>query len=122
MLPFGRVKHLFSFLLGAFLLQFVLGVQWIHHLISTLACYLCFALLPPSINKYLVPSIAIGYCIVGHVHRQYINYMGWDLDFTGAQMVLTIKVRACESDDAQRIVRRLRGALRWERNEAMKRQ
>mmetsp|Transcript_31722 Transcript_31722/g.62922 ORF Transcript_31722/g.62922 Transcript_31722/m.62922 type:complete len:514 (+) Transcript_31722:192-1733(+) len=94
MLPFGRVKHLFSFLLGAFLLQFVLGVQWIHHLISTLACYLCFALLPPSVNKYVVPSIAIGYCIVGHVHRQYINYMGWDLDFTGAQMVLTIKLYA----------------------------
>ena len=29
-LPYGRLKHLFSFLLGAFLLQFVLGKQWIH--------------------------------------------------------------------------------------------
>ena len=29
-LPYGRMKHLFSFLLGAFLLQFVLDVQWIH--------------------------------------------------------------------------------------------
>ena len=87
MLPFGQMKHFFSFLLGAFLLQFVLSVQWIHHLISTLLCYACFALLPASINRYLVPSIAIGYCIIGHIHRQYINYMGWDLDFTGAQMV-----------------------------------
>lgn len=46
----------------------------------------------PSVNRYLVPAIAISYCIVGHLHRQYINYMGWDLDFTGPQMVVTIKL------------------------------
>lgn len=40
--PVGAPKHLFSFLLGAFLLQFVLGVQWIHQLISTMMCYVCF--------------------------------------------------------------------------------
>merc|ERR1712176_484041 len=28
----------------------------------------------------------------GHLHRQYINYLGWDLDFTGTQMVLTQKL------------------------------
>jgi len=32
------------------------------------------------------------YITVGHLHRQYINYLGWDMDFTGPQMVLTIKL------------------------------
>ncbi|GMH77461.1 hypothetical protein TrST_g9208 [Triparma strigata] len=90
--PVGAPKHLFSFLLGAFLLQFVLGVQWIHQLLSTMMCYFCFQVFSPSVNRYLVPAIAISYCIVGHLHRQYINYMGWDLDFTGPQMVVTIKL------------------------------
>jgi hypothetical protein len=29
---------------------------------------------------------------LGHLHRQYISYLGWDLDFTGCQMVLTQKL------------------------------
>ena len=28
----------------------------------------------------------------GHLHRQFINYLGYDMDFTGPQMVLTIKL------------------------------
>ncbi|GMI10421.1 hypothetical protein TrRE_jg8056 [Triparma retinervis] len=91
-LPYGRLKHLFSFLLGAFLLQFVLGKQWIHQAITAFVSYTCFLLFPAKVNRYLVPLFAISYCIAGHVHRQYTNYMGWDLDFTGAQMVVTIKL------------------------------
>jgi len=32
------------------------------------------------------------YITAGHLHRQYINYLGWDMDFTGPQMVLTMKL------------------------------
>lgn len=60
--------------------------------ITAVVSYTCFLIFPASLNRYLVPLFAISYCIVGHVHRQYINYMGWDLDFTGAQMVVTIKL------------------------------
>ena len=35
-LPHGKMKHLFSFILGAFLLQFTIGIQWIHQLISSM--------------------------------------------------------------------------------------
>jgi len=92
MLPYGKLKHLFSFLLGAFLLQFTIGKQWVHLMISSLACYLMFAVLPPKVYKTAVPVFMMLYMTLGHLHRQYINYLGYDLDFTGPQMVLTIKL------------------------------
>uniref|UniRef100_A0A7S2HDC5 Uncharacterized protein n=1 Tax=Helicotheca tamesis TaxID=374047 RepID=A0A7S2HDC5_9STRA len=91
-LPYGKLKHLFSFLLGAFLLQFTIGVQWIHQLVTSLVAYAMFLVLPPSVAKIAVPAWSIFYVSAGHIHRQYINYLGWDMDFTGAQMVLTMKI------------------------------
>jgi hypothetical protein len=92
MLPHGKVKHLFSFLLGAFLLQFTIGVQWIHHLITSLVAYIFFIILPAKTNATVVPVFVMTYITLGHLHRQFINYLGWDLDFTGSQMVLTMKL------------------------------
>jgi len=91
-LPYGKVKHIFSFLLGAFLLQFTIGVQWIHQLISSLIAYVMFLVLPAETAKTLVPIFTMVYITAGHLHRQYINYLGWDMDFTGPQMVLTMKL------------------------------
>lgn len=91
-MPFGKARHFFSFLLGAFLLQFTIGVQWIHHLISSLAVYAMFIIVPRSKVQIVVPAFVMIYMTLGHLHRQYINYLGWDLDFTGAQMVLTQKL------------------------------
>jgi len=50
-LPHGKVKHLFSFLLGAFLLQFTIGIQWIHQLISSMVVYFLFLILPSKTAK-----------------------------------------------------------------------
>lgn len=91
-LPYGKIRHLFSFLLGAFLLQFTLGVQWIHQLITSLVAYACFLILPAKLNTYVVPFFVVAYVTLGHLHRQYINYLGYDMDFTGAQMVIVIKL------------------------------
>lgn len=91
-IPYGMPRHLFSFLLGAFLLQFTLGVQWIHQLISSLIAYAMILLLPRKTLKLALPVFAMAYMCAGHLHRQYINYLGWDLDFTGTQMVLTQKL------------------------------
>ena len=91
-IPYGTARHAFSFLLGAFLLQFTLGVQWIHHLISCLVAYAMILILPRKTLKTALPVFAMVYMTLGHLHRQYINYLGWDLDFTGTQMVLTQKL------------------------------
>ena len=91
-IPYGNMRHLFSFLLGAFLLQFTVGVQWIHQLISSLVAYAMMVLLPRKTLKFALPFFAMLYMTLGHLHRQYINYLGWDLDFTSAQMVITMKL------------------------------
>lgn len=91
-IPYGMPRHIFSFLLGAFLLQFTLGVQWIHQLISSLVAYAMILALPRKTLKFALPVFAMAYMCAGHLHRQYINYLGWDLDFTGCQMVLTQKL------------------------------
>jgi len=91
-MPFGRARHVFSFFLGAFLLQFTIGVQWIHQLITSLVVYLMFFIVPRYKLQIAVPVFVMSYMTLGHLHRQYINYLGWDLDFTSAQMVLTQKL------------------------------
>ena len=91
-LPYGKIRHIFSFLGGAFLLQFTIRIQWIHHLITSLAVYVMFLLLPRKVSKIAVPIFVMVYMTLGHLHRQYVNYLGWDLDFTGTQMVLTQKL------------------------------
>lgn len=91
-LPYGPIRHFFSFLLGMFLLQFTVGVQWIHQLITSLVVYFMFLTLPRKVCTKVVPVFVMLYLTAGHLHRQYINYLGWDLDFTGAQMVLTQKL------------------------------
>jgi len=91
-IPYGTPRHIFSFVLGAFLLQFTLGVQWIHHLISSLVAYAMIQVLPRKTLKTALPIFAMAYMTLGHLHRQYINYLGWDMDFTGSQMVLTQKL------------------------------
>jgi len=91
-IPFGTPRHIFSFFLGAFLLQFTLGVQWIHHLITSLVAYALILILPRKTLQTALPIFVMGYMTIGHLHRQYTNYLGWDLDFTGTQMVLTQKL------------------------------
>lgn len=92
LLPYGYIRHIFSFLLGTFLLQFTLGVQWIHQLITSLIVYGFLLILPRKLNTTVVPIFIMLYMVCGHLHRQYTNYLGYDLDFTGAQMVLTQKL------------------------------
>jgi hypothetical protein len=91
-LPHGKIRHVFSFLSGAFLLQFTIGVQWVHQLISSLVAYILFLTLPHHVSKTVVPAFAMIYLFLGHLHRQFINYLGCDLDVTISQMVLTIKL------------------------------
>ena len=91
-LPYGHIRHLASLFFGVFLLQFTLGALWIHQLVSSLVAFILLLLLPRRTAVWVVPTFAMTYCVLGHLHPQYVNYLGWDLDFTGPQMVLTQKL------------------------------
>ena len=90
--PYGIPKHAASFLFGVFLLQFTIGAQWIHLLVTSLVTYLLLLLLTPRHARIVVPAFLIAYLSVGHIHRMYVRYMLWTLNFTTPQMVLTIKL------------------------------
>jgi lysophospholipid acyltransferase len=70
---------------------FVFGYQMIHSIVTAVIVYLMLTLLPRSIARHAVLTFALGYVSVAHIYRMYVDYLGWSLDFTGPQMLLTLK-------------------------------
>eukprot|EP00752_Nemacystus_decipiens_P014687 g13083.t1 len=91
-LPNATTKHIFSAGLGVWIMQFVFYGQWIHSFISSAATYLMVLVLPNRHMPHIVFAFVLGYISLAHIYRAYVDYMGWSLDFTGPQMVLTIKL------------------------------
>ena len=92
MLPYGPIRHIFSFLLGAFLLQFTLGVQWIHHMITSLMVYVMFLVLPARRQRQLFQSLS---CCTWYLVTCIVSTSTtWDTIWTlpACQMVLTQKL------------------------------
>ncbi len=94
---FSFLKHLVGAALGIYLAQWVYGVQWIHSFISSAVVYFVVIVgsFLPGI-KHLVPWLifawAMLYMTAGHLVRQFVNAGGTATDWTGPQMVLTIKL------------------------------
>ncbi len=55
-LPYGPFRHLFATLIGAFLLQFTIAVQWLHVLLTKSVSYVLVLVLPRSIPRRDPPS------------------------------------------------------------------
>lgn len=100
--------------LGLWFGYFVFGAQIVHSILSATIVYLLVKLLPRNISHVAVFIFAMGYvCIrcgpqqsvisplrcvltfcvlvLSHIYRMYVDYLGWTLDFTGPQMLLTMK-------------------------------
>ncbi|CAM9733108.1 unnamed protein product [Phaeothamnion confervicola] len=91
-LPSANAKHAFSFAMGLWMLQFIYMSQWVHSFITVTVTYLMVRGLPNKIMPYAVFAFVMTYICAAHLYRMYVDYMGWSLDFTGPQMVLTIKL------------------------------
>ena len=92
-LPPGRARHAFSAISGILLAQFVFGSGWVHAPISAGVAYVLMALTGPSKSMpVLVLAWMMAYLSAMHLYRMHYDYMGWSLDPTGTQMLLTIKV------------------------------
>eukprot|EP01032_Pedospumella_encystans_P024458 gene24458-27664_t len=85
-LPGKTAKHLFSFLVGFALVQWIFGPDWIHTFITGLGTYLICALLPSKIQGTVGFYFVMGYMVGAHIYRMYISYMSGIFDFTGTQM------------------------------------
>ncbi|PRP74261.1 hypothetical protein PROFUN_12008 [Planoprotostelium fungivorum] len=88
-------KHLFSIILSITLITFCCGpYAWVHSFISSLVTYLILKFLPHGIGHKVAFAWAFGYMSCSHIYRLAIDYMGWQMDFTTMQMVLTLKLTA----------------------------
>eukprot|EP01117_Protostelium_nocturnum_P011104 TRINITY_DN4032_c0_g1_i1.p1 TRINITY_DN4032_c0_g1~~TRINITY_DN4032_c0_g1_i1.p1 ORF type:complete len:466 (-),score=113.71 TRINITY_DN4032_c0_g1_i1:43-1440(-) len=88
-----NLKHLFSIILSLNFLTFCCGTTaWIHSFVSSLVTYLILKFLPHGVAHKVAFAWAFLYMSVSHIYIIYTNYMGWDLDFTTMQMVLTLKL------------------------------
>jgi hypothetical protein len=86
------VKHLFSFIGGLFLVQWIFEADWIHTFISSFVTYLICALAPRKFSAKIAFVWVMGYMTACHVYRMYVSYLSGIFDFTGTQMVLTMKL------------------------------
>ena len=91
-LPGKHLKHLVSALGGVFVAQWVFGPDWVHSLISSSVTYLICALAPRKLCPLIVFVWVMGYMTGAHVYRMYVSYLSGVFDFTGTQMVLTMKL------------------------------
>jgi len=91
-LPNKNVKHLFSFLVGFTMVQWIFGPDWIHSFIVSVGTYAICAFCKPKRQHTYAFWFVMGYMVGAHVYRMYVSYMSNVFDFTGTQMVLTMKL------------------------------
>ncbi len=78
--------------IGFCLVQWIFGPDWIHTFITSLGTYIICALVPSKHQPQLGFVFVMGYMVACHVYRMYVSYMSGIFDFTGTQMVLTMKL------------------------------
>jgi MBOAT, membrane-bound O-acyltransferase family len=91
-MPNRRLKHLVSIIGGVLFVQWVFGPDWIHSFISSAVTYLICGFVPREFCPVLVFMWAMGYMTCVHVNNMYVSYMTGEFDFSGTQMVLTMKL------------------------------
>jgi hypothetical protein len=91
-IPNKTAKNLFNLVVGVAFVQWIYGPDWIHSFISSAVTYLICALAPKKSQHLIVFLWVMGYMTGSHIYRMYVSYMSGIFDFTGTQMVLTMKL------------------------------
>lgn len=86
-------KHLFSIILSIVLSTFSLGPSaFLHTIFSSTITYLIMKFLPHGMAHKVNLVFVLLYMSLSHIYRMYVDYMGWTMDYTTVQMVLTLKL------------------------------
>ncbi|KAJ1409386.1 MBOAT, membrane-bound O-acyltransferase family-domain-containing protein, partial [Ochromonadaceae sp. CCMP2298] len=91
-LPGTQLKHAFSAVTGLCLVQWIFGPDWIHSFVTAVITYLLCLVLPRKSVGTVAFYFVMAYMTGSHMYRMYISYMSGTFDFTGTQMVLTMKL------------------------------
>mmetsp|Transcript_8660 Transcript_8660/g.36105 ORF Transcript_8660/g.36105 Transcript_8660/m.36105 type:complete len:500 (-) Transcript_8660:29-1528(-) len=95
------LRHIFAMVFGILTVIYVIGNQVYHSFFSTLVAYIILRAMPNKLGSKLIWVWAFGYMATSHLYRQYVDYLGWTVDFTTTQMVITLKMIAlgCNAQD-----------------------
>jgi lysophospholipid acyltransferase len=96
LLPYNRrLRELYSLVAGLALGWFLVGFELLHLFGTALVAYALFALLPRERSVVVVVVGVFVYLVfVCHLYQMLTAYMIYKLDFTGSQMLLTLKLSA----------------------------
>ncbi|EME32575.1 Membrane-bound O-acyltransferase domain-containing protein 2 [Galdieria sulphuraria] len=88
---YPTLRILFSLVTGGWLGLTALGIHSLHIVVASFVCYLIM-LTNCKRQHHYVFFWAFLYLSVGHIYRQWTDYLGWSLDFTLPLMIVTQKV------------------------------
>lgn len=86
-----KLKHFLFGFLGMVIAYFVYSTISFSVFVSMIPVYFIMKYMPNRKGAYLSFAISVGYLIFLHIKRMVDNYLGYTLDFSGLQMILTIK-------------------------------
>lgn len=90
--PGSQLKHTLSVVVGVALMQWIYGPDWIHSFVTSAGTYLLCLFVPRRYCPTVVFVFVMGYMVGAHLYRMYVSYLSGIFDFTGTQMVLTMKL------------------------------
>jgi len=94
LVPGTTLKHLFSIVLGIWMVNFLVSYQWLHTFICPLIAYFLLAISGPKYGRYVVWVFAMAYMSSLHIYRQWTDYLGWSFDVTTQMMIIVQKLTA----------------------------
>ena len=108
-LPYRKnLRMAFGMVWGLIFCFFCLGPwAWIHSFSTATITYLLIRFGPERYMHNLVFIFLMAYMSASHIYRMYTDYLGWHLDFTGPQMLLTqsLTALAFQIHDGRRLAR-----------------
>jgi lysophospholipid acyltransferase len=115
-------RHLYSTLLGLFFLYFCFLSDALLVLVLPTVAYVLLIVLPRSHSHFVVLSLSFGYLSICHVHRMIRNYLEAEVDFSGALMIVVLKVTSVAFDyhDGMRKGMHVKGGKEKEEEEERK--
>jgi len=86
------IKHLFSGLIGFAMGYACFGSGMIHSILTSLVTYIIVLTVKGSLAPKLVFLFTLAHLSISHIYRMLEDYRGYELDYTGPQMILIMKL------------------------------
>ena len=85
-------RHTLCMIIGVSFMTFLFGYDAVHSVISSAVGFLILQLIPTKNVHIWMTAWAMVYLSCCHISRMIVAYLGWELDFTNPQLLLTQKL------------------------------